>query len=215
MRRLLVLFCVLTIAVLTGSIALASDEGIFLNNDDNGNGGWYSGSPSGLFLSPTTTTDGAFWKKVGTNAPVLGAEDFYMEVYAQATNGSWLPFPANPIPAAASAPLWGSSYAGYFERNTSNWLPDGTLASNLDGYRHLEIKAWMGSYANYAAAYADGGYVADITFWNPTAAMPGIPPSLTQMPAMVFAVPVPEPSTIALVAAAAVGALGYCWRKRK
>jgi hypothetical protein len=211
MGRVLTLFFVVTTMALAADVAQA--EGIYFYNYENGNGGWYSGSPSGDFLSPTAARDGAYWLDTGSG-PVLGEDNFYLEAYAEATNGSWLPFSSMPIFETSSAIAWGSSaYAGYFEQSASSTLPSGSLAGSL-GNRHIKIKAWMGSYADYAAAYADGAYCATVTFWNPTSDF--LPPSLTEMPALVFtAAPVPEPSTMVLTAAAAIGVLACCWRKRK
>jgi hypothetical protein len=194
MKRALVGFAGLVFLLAIAVSVVQATEGVFPTNLENGGGGWYTGEPSGLFLSPTATTDGAVWKKVGNNAPVLNEDQFALGIYAQATGGSWLPFAANPITPVVTAIEYGSAYAGYFEVANEKWLPSGDLAGSFTpvtgggyGTRRFQLKAWTGSYTSYEAARAAGAYCGVTTpFWNGTAADITIPPCLTSMPALIL-----------------------------
>jgi hypothetical protein len=43
--------------------------------DSSSGGNYVAGTP---FMSPTATTDGAVWKKVGGSAPVFNPDDFVL-----------------------------------------------------------------------------------------------------------------------------------------
>jgi hypothetical protein len=204
MRRVLAVFCVLTIVALAVGIAQADPEMIFYNNWDNGGGNYVPGTE---FFNPNATTDGAVWKKIGAADPIFNPDDFTLECFVKMADNNFVSMGTESVSVAG--------YPGYFIGSVSHATPSSGLWGTY-GDRRFVLKAWIGSYPGYEAAYAAGAYCG-ITpeFYNPAVVMPSLPPSLTKMPALILSQPVPEPSTIVLTAAAAVGALAYRWRKRK
>ena len=83
----------------------------------------------------------------------------------------------------------------------------------------FDLYFWQGNETSYAAAATAGEYVGN-TGWFPVGALASYDspvPSTTfeYMPSVILAVPTPEPSTIALLAAGLFGLLAYAWRKCK
>jgi hypothetical protein len=159
---------------------------INLDNLNNGNS------------SSTATSGGMVFTTSGGNT-VLEANDFSVELLGGASAGSLTPI-VTLLLGNGTGPAAGISGAGpglMLDPTGATYAVPGVA---LGGTATLELMAWEGNFASYAAAQNAGMNVADVTFTNPTGGNgtpAALPLDLTGMPALVLH-PTPEPSTIAL-----------------
>ena len=109
------------------------------------------------------------------------------------------------------------NYPGMFwPNNYSPGIPN--TPANYTGNDDMQLFFWTGDYNSYAAAEAShtpGVYAGESTVFVGYLLPPGPYAWLNNMPAVVMTqVPVPEPSTAALLAAAVAGLFGYAWWRK-
>ncbi len=217
----------------------------FLSNWNNGGGGYGLGPSFNLPTGPTATTDGAIWVKTGStyalNTQDVNIELDFRPAPDQApvliTNTVLLSTGVAHHDVVLNDS--GYCYPGYFSNeangigstrdvnapylvtgnnvNNMYWLP---TALNADPTNfQFDLYFWQGSETSYTAAYNAGEKVGT-TGWfaaGPMAIGISFPTQTTfaYMPSVVLQTPLPEPSTIILVATGLLGLLAYAWRRRK
>jgi hypothetical protein len=194
---------------------------------------------------PTATTHGYYWLDTGSgpnllvqdvNLEFLGGTTpgSLVDLVTYGSSGRPINTPAlfllsNPVGTPQSAIGWSivASY-GHIPGYCYEGILSDPIGTNFgipgvvpDGIYPTEIRAWTGSYSTYAAALAaatahvPGAYVGKVDFNTHYANSLAFPNGMEAMPALVLSQPVPEPSTLLLMAAGLLGLLAYAWRKRK
>jgi hypothetical protein len=145
---------------------------VFLQNLDN------------TSTNSSAVTNGLFWIQSG-GSPELLEQDFSVAFYAgsSATNLSLLAMFLLSDGTADGDNIWPGTFLD----------PTG-MARTVTGassYAFFQIEAWLGSYTNYASAFAAGEYVAQSAIFSNSFASSGsgpppIPPTLEGMPAIVL-----------------------------
>jgi hypothetical protein len=186
-----------------------SNTGVF-----NGNGGTtaspvYSAlvTQNGLFFTTDPTATAAANGSVSQGA--LMGVDFNFAIYGGATAGT----ATTLITGLNGGAIAGDNFNyGQLQGPSGTFQVSGTTASSTV---YLNIFAWEGNYATYAAAVAANAYVLTTgAFANASGGGINAPVSLTGMPDAQFAVQAtPEPGTMALAGLGIAGLLAF--RRKK
>jgi hypothetical protein len=187
-----------TLAVLAGAVVTIYAQGqISIGNDANVN------------TSPTATSGGLFFQNVGGVVSLLTSGTINVQVNGGASAGSMSTI---AVLTGVNALSYNFSPGTFADFNGTTYAVTGVA---LNGTATLEIYAWLGNFASYAAAVSGGAYTAySGPFSNATGGggnPPATPAGLVGMPAMILAVP--EPATIALLGLGAASLLIF--RRRK
>jgi hypothetical protein len=184
-------------ALVAGAFLSAQAQQISVQNLSNGGGA-------------AAATGGTFFTN-NVAGTALGACQFgtiNLQVLGGASSGSLTPI------GTFSMVFAGLNGGGlYLDGSGLSYVVSGVGAN---GTAFLELFAWTGAFANFAAAVASGtSYVATSgVFQNPTGGTPpNAPASLTGMPSMTLVLPVPEPAITALLGLGAASLLIF--RRRK
>jgi hypothetical protein len=154
--------------------------------------------------NPTATANGLFWLSTG-GVPVPINQDFNAAFYAGTGSSSLSPLATFLLSDGTAA---GDIYRPGTFLDLSGKIY--TFPSSTSIF--MQIQAWTGNFSSYAAAVTGAAPAAQSPiFINPVSVPPGMPTSLTEMPAIVMAVP--EPSTFALLGLA--GMLFLVFRRDK
>jgi hypothetical protein len=195
--------------------------------------------------SPTATRGGALWINSGSGpAQVPGGSSINMELFVNDYDASWGSGGANTggtngwveefnvlvSDGTANGDILSGAPGAIDAASIQLGVP-GTFWEKYwegddDTNFQFQLYAWTGTATTYAAALLTPGAYAAQALWTqncspayygPYGEMPQVPPGFTRMPAIVMTptVAAPEPSTLLLSAAAALGLLAYAWRKRQ
>jgi hypothetical protein len=231
MRRAVTTLSVMAMVLLAATAAFAAGQQISLDNGNSDPIVW--GGTYANWNSPTATTGGALWLKTGSGPAVqypYSAGDINIQFLIQAPAPyGWTTMATlllSDHTADGDMTAFGPGYDGFFFDLSGNaYEIPGT--NNFTGpYNHYNARLyfWTGNYNTYAdaltaaTAHTPGVYVADSGVFNqsvPYGSPPPIPGDVSGMPATIMSQPVPEPSTLLLVATGLLGLLAYAWRKRK
>jgi hypothetical protein len=187
--------------------------------------------------NPNATTGGFLWINTG-GGPALANNDVNMQLLGgtSPTSLSVCPIAPNCTPPPSNTTLLLSDGTadgdvtafgnGVFIDNSCQTyaVPGSTFA----GTYYFQLFAWSGMYNTYAAAVAasaagtPGVYVGETPVFqnlaggyaNASSPIPSIPQDLVDMPALIMAKAVPEPSTLLLAAAGLLGMSACAWRRR-
>jgi hypothetical protein len=145
--------------------------------------------------SSTATSGGLVFSQASpSSTPVLfpATGSFSVEVLGGASSSS-----LTPIVTLTGAQVFNYGGGIFGDASGGTYIVPGVAGSAT---ATLEVEAWTGNFASYAAAVTGGAEVGNVIFQNPTGGggVPIATPSdLTGMPALILT-PSPEPSTIAL-----------------
>jgi hypothetical protein len=218
MRFAISVLCVVAMVAFAANAALATNYNeMNLDNLNNTSG------------SPTATTGGLIWIDKGSG-PAKLAEDINIELLGIGTTSTTPVQPTADCYQLSNGDLaklllsTGTATGDVtFMESPGNFIdcgPDAGTAYAVPGsygiksHCWFQLLAWTGTYTSYDAAKAAGAYVGKSAVFENIASSVGTS-ELDNMPALVLAKALPEPSTLLLASAGALGLLVYGWRKRR
>jgi len=157
--------------------------------------------------SSTASSGGQWWIALNGNAATLLNEDVNATLLGGTVSGSLTPLATLLLSNhTADGDITFLGNGAFLDQSGKEYTVPGSAAN---GTALLQIQAWTGNFATYAAAVAaNTGYYAQTAEFSQALGGAGTPaPGLSSMPAIVLVQNIPEPSTIALAGLGAAALL--------